>query len=237
MEQKNNQQGTIEKMAAAGLYFGHKTSKKHPKMEPYIYGTKNGVHIIDLNKTEEKIKEASDFIEKSVAENKKIVLIGTKVQIRKIVEETAIACGFSYVTNRWLGGTITNFESIKSRIDHLRDLRKKKEEGDLEKYTKKEQLMISREIESLEDKFGGLENLEETPDILIVLDMVGDITAVKEAKIKEIKIVGIIDTDTDPNLADYPIPANDDAISSIKYILDRIKEAAIKGKEKQIKEN
>jgi small subunit ribosomal protein S2 len=222
----------IEEMAKVGLHFGHKTSKVHPKMFPFIFGVRNNIHIIDLEKTKEKFEEALKFIQNLVLQNKVILFVGTKPQIKDLVKEIATELGFPYVNERWLGGTFTNFEVIKKRAEYLKDLEKKKAEGFFEKYTKKERAEIEEKIEKLQKKFGGIKNLEKLPDAIFVCDMVKDKLAVKEAREKGVKIIAISDTNADPTLADYPIPANDDAISSVKYILEKVKEVILKIKQK-----
>lgn len=224
MEKENDFKLDIEEMARAGLHFGHRTSKIHPKMEAFLYGVRNTVHIIDLEKTKEKFEEALKFIQELISENKILLIVGTKIQVKDLVKEFATECGLPYVNERWLGGTFTNFEVIKKRIEYFKDLERKKEEGEFEKYTKKERAKIDKELRDLEIKFGGIKNLERLPDAIFVLDMKKDDLAVKEAKMKGVKVVGISDTNCDPTLADYPIPANDDAISSVKYILEKVKE-------------
>jgi len=213
-----------EEMAKSGLHFGHRTSRVHPKMQPYLYGVRNTVHIIDLEKTKEKLGEALKFIQELIAENKILLLVGTKIQVKDLVKDIAKDCGLPYVNERWLGGTFTNFEIIKKRIEYFKDLEKKKAGGELEKYTKKERAKIDQELRDLEIKFGGIKDLEKLPDAIFVLDMKKDNLAVKEARMRGIKVIGISDTNVDPSLADYPIPANDDAISSVKYILEKVRE-------------
>ncbi len=213
-----------EEMAQAGLHFGHKSSKIHPKMKPYLYGVRNGVHIIDLEKTAEKLKEALSFMKEAVADGKIILIVGTKIQAKALVKQTAEECGLPYITERWLGGTLTNFETIKKRIDYFKDLERKKKEGELENYTKKERIKFDEELKNLEIKFGGIKILDKVPDIVFVLDMQKDDLAIKEAKAKDVKVVALADTNVDPTLADYPIPANDDAMLSAKYILEKVKE-------------
>jgi small subunit ribosomal protein S2 len=230
MVKETNFELNIEEMAKAGLHFGHRTSKCHPKMEPYLAGVKNTIHIIDLEKTAQKLKEALKFIQELISENKILLIVGTKIQVKNLVKEFATELNLPYVNERWLGGTFTNFEVIKKRIDYFKDLEKKRAEGSLEKYTKKERANIDQEIRDLETKFGGLKNLERLPDAIFVLDMRKDETAIREAKRKGIKIIGIAHTNVDPSLADYPIPASDDAISSVKYILEKVKEAILKTK-------
>ena len=222
-----------EEMTQAGLHFGHRTSKIHPKMGPYLFGVKNTVHIIDLEKTKEKFIEALKFIQQLISEGKILLLVGTKIQVKNLVKETAEECHLPYINERWLGGTFTNFEVIKKRIDYFKDLEREKREGELEKYTKKERIKIDQKLRGLKTKFEGIKNLERLPDAIFVLDMKKDALAVKEAEMKGVKIIGVCDSNADPTLADYPIPANDDAIPSVKYILDKVKETVLKTKPKK----
>lgn len=219
-----------EEMAEAGLHFGHRTSRINPKMKPYIYGVRNTVHIIDPEKTAEKFKEALKFIKKLISENKTLLLVGTKIQIKDLVKGIAKDCDLPYINERWLGGTFTNFETIKKRLEYFKDLEAKKKKGELTKYTKKERAKIDEELRDLEIKFGGIKELEKLPDAIFVLDMKKDALAVKEARKKGVQIIGIADTNIDPTLADYPIPANDDAISSVRYILEKVKDVILKTK-------
>lgn len=212
-------------MLQAGLHFGHKTSKVHPKMMPYISGVKNTVHIIDTEKITEKFKEALKFIQDLILQGGRILFVGTKIQARELTKNTAIECGQPYVVNRWLGGTFTNFEVLKKRIEYFKDLEKKKAAGELEKYTKKEKSKIDESLRDFETKFGGIKEMEKLPEAIFVLGIKKDALAVKEAKEKGVKVVAISDTNCDPTFLDYPIPANDDALSSIKYILEKVKEA------------
>lgn len=221
-----------EEMLEAGLQFGHRTSKTHPKMKPYLFGVRNSIHIFDVEKTAEKIKEALEFIQKLISENKTLLFIGTKIQAKNLVKETATEVGFPYVVERWLGGTITNFGVIKNRIDYFKDLERKKETGELEKYTKKERLEFDKELEKLRIKFGGIKEMSRIPDAIFIVDIKKDALAIEEAKKKGLKIIGICDTNTDPTLVDYPIPANDDAISAVNYILDKVKEVIKKAQQK-----
>jgi len=221
----------LEEMAKAGIHFGHRTSRIHPKIEPYLYGVRNNVHIINLEKTAEKLKEALKFIQKLISESKILLMVGTKIQTKELVKSLAIDCGLSYVNERWLGGTFTNFEIIKKRIEYFKELENKKSKGELEKYTKKERAKFDEELRELEIKFGGIKNLNQLPDAIFVLDIKKDYLSVKEAQLKGIKIIGLSDTNTDPTLADYPIPANDDAISSVKYILEKVKDVILKAKQ------
>lgn len=228
LKKKNDFGIKIDEMAQAGLSFGHRASKTHPKMKQYLSGEKNSVHIIDLEKTAEKLAEALDFIKEIVSSGKTLLLIGTKIQIRDLTKEAGEAVKMPYINGRWLGGTFTNFKTIQKRISYYKELKKKKDLGELGKYTKKERAKIEKEMRDLEDKFGGIMEMNNLPDAVLVLDLKKDILAVKEARKKGIKVIGIADANVDPTLADYPIPANDDASTSIKYILDKVKEAAKK---------
>lgn len=219
-----------QEMLAAGAHFGHRVSVSHPKMKLFLFGVRNTVQIIDLEKAAEKLKEALDFLRQAVVEGKTILLVGTKIQVKKIVEETAKASGLPWVAERWLGGTFTNFEIIHKRVDYLKNLEQKKASGELEKYTKKERLKIDKEIENLQKRFGGIRDLEKIPEIVFICDLKKDELAVREARAKNIRIVGLCDTNVDPSLADYPIPANDDAASSVKYILEKVKETVLGAK-------
>jgi len=233
-EEKQNKKDEFnldpKEMVGAGLHFGHRTSRIHPKMKPYIFGVRNTVHIIDLEKTAEKFKEALQFIKKLISEKKVLLFVGTKIQIRKLVKDVAEACDLPYITERWLGGTLTNFKTIKKRIEYFKEMEEKKKKGEFEKYTKKERAKIDQELKNLELKFGGIKNLEKLPDAVFILDMKNDSLAVKEARKKGLTVIAVADTNVDPTLADYPIPANDDAISSVEYILEKVKETILKSK-------
>lgn len=220
----------VEEMAKAGLNFGHAVSKLHPKMKAYVTGIKNNVHMIDLEKSAKEFENALAYLAKIVSEKKIILFVGTKVQMQGMVKTAAEACGMPYVTERWLGGTFTNFDTISKRVQHFKDLESKKDHGDFEKYTKKERMGFDKEIASLKVKFEGIKNMDKLPEAVIIFDLRGDETCAREAKRKGIKIVGLVDTNIDPVVADYPIPANDDAISSIKYILEKIQETITSAK-------
>ncbi len=214
-----------KEMLKAGVYFGHKTTKINPKMAPYIAGTKNNVHIIDVEKSAKKLEEALKFIQELRASGKILLFVGTKIQVKKLVKDIAEEYDLPYVNEKWVGGGFTNFKEISKRIEYYNNLEKKKNEGELGKYTKKERAEIDKEIQRLEKNFGGIKKMNKLPEAIFVLDMKKDNLAVKEARMKGIVVIGIADTNVDPTLADYPIPANDDAISSIKYILDKVAEA------------
>jgi small subunit ribosomal protein S2 len=216
---------STEDMQTAGLQFGHRVSRLHPKMKPFVSGIKNNVHIIDLEKTGKELAKALEMISKMAAEGKTILFVGTKIQMRDLVKQAAEASRMPYVVERWLGGMFTNFETIAKRVQYYKDLETKKASGELEKYTKKERAMFDKELEILKRKFEGVKHLAKLPDAVLLLDVKKDITAAKEARKKGVKIIGVVDTNIDPSFADMPIPANDDAISSIRYILDRVVES------------
>jgi small subunit ribosomal protein S2 len=223
---------TLEDIKRAGLDFGHRISKCHPKMKPYVVGVKGSDHIsiIDLEKTKDCFIKTLDYLKDFIKQKKTILFIGTKLPIRKLVQEIAQETKMPYAVNRWLGGTLTNFSIIQKRIKHFKELEEKKKSGELNKYTKKEQLEFDRELDRLEQKFGGIKNLEQLPDAIFVIDMKKDELSIKEAKQKGIIIIGIADTEVDPTKADYFIPANDDAISSVKYILEKVKKVILENK-------
>ena len=223
----------VSEMTEAGLHFGHRTSRIHPKIKPYIIGVKNTVHVFDLEQTAERLEGALDFIQKLISEDKKILFVGTKVQVKNLLKEVAEECNMPYISERWLGGTFTNFKTMKKRIDHFKELEEDKRKGELEKYTKKERLGIDKKLRNLEIKFGGIKNIIGLPDAVFVLDMKKDFLAIKEAGMKNIPVIAIADTNVNPNLATYPIPANDDAISSVSYILNKVKQVITNKKSKE----
>ena len=225
----------LEKMLKAGMHFGHRTSRWHPKMEPFIFGARNGVYILDLNKTSEKLSEALEFMQKLSSEGKNILFVGTKNQVKAPLKEMAIEAGMSHVTEKWLGGLLTNFLVIKKSIKKYTDLVSQKETGKLEKYTKKERLDFDREIAKLDLKVGGLVNLTKLPDAVFVWDVRKEKIAITEAKKKNIPVVAICDTNVNPEDVNYVIPCNDDATKTIKLVLGCVKEALLEGKaEKKI---
>ncbi len=220
----------LQEMLKAGVYFGHRTSRTHPKMLPHISGIRNTVHIIDLVKTKEKLESALQIISRLVSEGKVILFVGTKVQVRNIVKETAEAVDMPYVAERWIGGLFTNFDTLAKRIEKLKELEQAKEKGEWAKYTKQEQARLNLAARDLQEKFGGIRSLVKLPDALFVCDINKEHTAIREAKRKGIPIIAIADTNTDPTSVDYPIPANDDAISSVQYILGKIKTVILETK-------
>jgi len=214
----------VNEMLAHGLGVGHTVSRLHPKMKTYVSGIKNNTNVIDLEKTAKELSRALKFISNLVSDGKKIIFVGTKIQIKDLVKKAAENCDVPYVTERWLGGTFTNFGTILKRVEYFKEMENKKATGELEKYTKKERLKIDKELESLRIKFEGIKNMSKLPEAVFISDLKKDITCAREAKKKGIFIVAITDTNVDPTIADYPIPANDDAISSVGYILDKVSE-------------
>ncbi len=220
----------VDEMTEKGVHLGHRISKLHPKMANYVVGIRNTVHIIDLNKTKECLERALDFASKIFEEGGNIVLVGTKPPLRNLVKEIAESCGLSYVNERWLGGTFSNFKVISQRAKYYRDLKKEKIETGFEKFPKKEKMRKEKELVELEKKFEGIKDLEKIPEAVFICDVKVDKLALKEAKSKGVKVIAIIDTNVDPSSVDYPIPANDDAISSVRYILEKFKEVVKKAK-------
>lgn len=216
-------------MLKAGVHFGHQKSKWHPKMLEYIFGVRNNVHLIDLEKTIVQLEEAAAFAKDIVDKGGKILFLGSKKQIVEAVEQAAKDINMPYVINRWIGGTFTNSKVISSRVKHLLDLENKKSTGDLKKYTKKEQLLFDKEIEKLNAMFGGIKEMKKLPEALFVIDAKEEKSAIAEAKRMNIAIIGICDTNFNPEDLNYAIPANDDAMSSVKLILDEFV-GAIKSK-------
>ncbi len=207
---------SMQELFEAGAHFGHQTQRWNPKMAPYIFTQKNKVHIIDLAQTVEKLSDAKKFIEQTVSKGGKILFVGTKKQAQSIIKEEAEKCGMPYVSERWLGGMLTNFQTIASRTKYMKDLKAKLEENT--EMTKKEKLKGEEELKKLESNLGGIMDLTRVPDALFVVDISKEMTAVKEAKKIGLPIVAIVDTNVNPELVDYPIPANDDAVKAIKLV-------------------
>lgn len=222
----------IEEMFKRGVHFGHHKSRKNPKMNEFIFATKNNINIFDLEKTKIKLIEAMDFIVKTISEDKEVLFVGTKKQAKKIVESAAKKCGMPSVTERWLGGTFTNFNSISSRTRYLREGLEKMKEGGYAKYTKFEQMKKTEELERLERKMGGIKNMIKIPGAIFIASVIEDNLAIKEAKNRNIPIVALVDTNVNPLDVDYPIPANEDAVSSLKLMLAFMAKAVLEGKEK-----
>lgn len=216
-------------MLQAGVHFGHKASKWHPKMKPYIFGERSDIHIVNLEETAKKLKESLDFIKKTTAAGGVVLFVGSKDQAKEIVKRHAIECGMPYVTTRWLGGTFTNFKTIKSVTDRLTDLKAKQASGALAKYTKKEQLNFQKEIVKLEELVGGIEMLKKLPEAIFVVDVKAEKTAVVEARKKKVAVVALCDTNINPDDVDYPIPSNDDAVKTIEMMVGLVAAAVKEG--------
>jgi len=212
------------------VHFGHKSSKWNPRMKPFIYANRGGVHIIDLSSTAEKLEEAMKFLTTMASEGATMLFVGTKPQSFEIIKKAAKECGAFYIIKKWVPGCLTNFSTIKLRIKRLKDLKKEREETDFEKYTKKEKGQMIKEINTLEDAFGGVEELKGKPKVVIVADARRDVIALTEAKKLGIPSVAIVDTNADPGLVTYPVPGNDDAIKSLQYLIGKFEEAVVKGR-------
>jgi len=213
----------------AGVHFGHQTKRWNPRMRPYIYGARNGIHIIDLDQTAELFKRAYNFTADAVGRGGHVLFVGTKRQAAEVVREEAERAGQFYVTGRWLGGTLTNFRTMKSGIDRLREIEAQIEDGTIDSLRKKEALSIRREGEKLEKYLGGIKKMDALPSVLFVIDPQNEHIAVNEARKLHIPIVALTDTNCDPDLIDFVIPGNDDAIRSIKLIASRVADACLEG--------
>ncbi|HVV25812.1 MAG TPA: 30S ribosomal protein S2 [Candidatus Saccharimonadales bacterium] len=223
----------IKQLLEAGAHFGHKTERWHPKMAPYIHSKRGGSHIIDLTKTVEGLDEALSFLTKTASEGKQILLVGTKRQAQDIIKKAATETGMPYVTERWLGGMLTNWNTIGGRVKHLQDLENRMASGELaNKYNKLEVQRFQEEIDELNRLYGGVKELNARPGAVFVVDITHDANAVREAAKLGVPIVAIVDTNADPTPIKYPIPANDDAIKSIQLIVDYVQAAIEAGKAK-----
>lgn len=223
---------SVEDMLQAGMHFGHRSSKWHPKMQPYIFSARKGVHIIDLVKTREQLEQAMNFISELSANGKSVLFVGTKPQVKGLMKKVAQEMNMPYVSEHWLGGTLTNFAIIKKSIRKYKDLLEKREAGKLSKYTKKEQLQFDRQIAKLELAVGGLVELNKMPEAIFIWDLKVEKTALAEAKKKQIPIIAVCDTNVNPEGIQYVIPANDDASKAIALVLSVAKDAVITGRAK-----
>lgn len=228
----------IKKLLEAGAHFGHKTSRWHPKMAPYIHSKRGGSHIIDLTQTVSALETALQFIENTASEGKQILLVGTKRQAHDMIKETAESTGQPYVVERWLGGMLTNRNTIGGRIKHLKDLEAKMETGQLaSKYNKLEVQRYQEEIDEMNHLYGGIKNMSARPGAVFVIDITHDINAVREARKLNIPVVGLSDTNADPSQIDYPVPCNDDAIKALKLVVGYVQAAIEAGKNKYDKKS
>jgi small subunit ribosomal protein S2 len=217
-------------MLKAGMHFGHNTSNWHPKMAEFIFGARKGVHIIDLEKTQTQLEDALSTIKEITSRGGIVLFVGTKNQAKSIVKKYADACAMPYVTERWLGGTLTNFKQIKESLKRLKMLKDQRDKGELKKYTKKEQLMLEREIEDMEHKLGGIENMTRVPDAMFVVDARNEKTALKEASTTKMRVIAMCDTNVNPRLVTKIIPSNDDAVKSIELVCSLVCDAVKEGK-------
>ena len=230
-KEENKSQGVspeIEEMFRAGVHFGYSRTRRHPKMQPYLFGLRNNIEVFDLEEVRKKIEEAERFLKDLAEKRGVLVLVGTKPAVSSLIEKAAEELNMPYVASRWPGGLFTNFSEIRKRLDYLEDLKTKRSSGELEKYTKKEQLEFSEKITRLEQKFAGLVSLRKLPEAILLVDPCEESIATREASQLGIKRVGIVSSDCNPELVTYAIPANDSAPSSVKYILERLT-AAYKG--------
>ena len=222
----------IEAMLAAGVHLGHSRSKRHPAMGQFLWGVRNNIELIDLAKTKEKLDEALHFLEDLAADHKSVLFVGTRPSAKQLVEAAALATGYPYVTVRWIGGTLTNFKVIGKRIEELERLEHEQASGGFEKYPKRERMEREKDIERLCENFDGLRRLRKLPDALLIIDISHDDLAVREAARVGIPVVALTDTNTDPRRVRYPIPANDDARPSIAYMLERMRDAILRGQQR-----
>lgn len=219
-------------MLKAGVHFGHRSSRWHPKMKPFVFGIRGGVHIFDVEKTAEKLQEAVTFVEKLIAKGGTVMFVGTKSQAQDIVAKYAKACNMPYVNVRWLGGTLTNFGQLQKLVKHFLDLKDKRDKGELRKYTKLEQLHFDREIAELEEQIGGISTMSRMPDAIFIMDARHDKTAVRESITMKLPIIALVDSNVNPTGVRYVIPGNDDAPGSIEMIAHVMSDAVNDGKKK-----
>jgi len=225
---------TLGELLDAGVHFGHQSSRWNPKMFPYIYTEQNGIHVIDLVQTARLLKHAYNYVQKAAKEGKQFLFVGTKRQAAGIIAEEATKCGSHYINHRWLGGTLTNWSTVQGRVAYLNDLNQKEESGELNILPKKEAALLRRERDKLQQNLGGLTKMVQIPDIAIFVDPRREATAIAECKKLGITIISILDTNCDPNVVDIPIPANDDAVRSIKLILSTLSDGILVGQRSQV---
>ena len=221
----------MKQLLEAGVHFGHQTRRWDPKMAEYIFQARNGIHIIDLQKTSKKIDEAYEFLKTQAEEGKKVLFVGTKKQAQECIKEAAEKCGMYYVDQRWLGGMLTNFDTIQKRIQRLKELETMEQDGTFDVLPKKEVIILKKEMEKLEKNLGGIKEMDKLPGVIFLVDPKKERIAILEAKKLNIPVVGIVDTNCNPQDLDYPIPGNDDAIRSVSLIADVMANAIIEGKQ------
>ena len=221
----------MKQLLEAGVHFGHQTRRWDPKMAEYIFQARNGIHIIDLQKTSKKIDEAYEFLRSQAEEGKTVLFVGAKKQAQECIKEAAEKCGMYYVDQRWLGGMLTNFGTIQTRIKRLKDLETMQEDGTFDVLPKKEVINLKKEMEKLQANLGGIKEMTEIPGVMFIVDPKKEYNAIKEAQKLNIPVVGIVDTNCNPEVLDYAIPGNDDAIRAVKLITDVMANAVIEGKQ------
>lgn len=225
---------SLPQMLEAGVHFGHQARRWNPKMAPYIFTERNGVHIIDLVQTAQLIDEAYDYMRSSAEEGKRVLFVGTKRQAAGIVAQEAARCGSYYINQRWLGGMLTNWTTIKTRVDRLKELERRQESGAMDLLPKKEAAVLRRELEKLQKYLGGIKQMRKLPDMVVIVDQRREYNAVQECQKLNIPIVSLLDTNCDPDVVDIPIPANDDAIRSIKLVIGKLADAIYEGRHGQL---
>ena len=221
----------MKQLLEAGVHFGHQTRRWDPRMAEYIFQARNGIHIIDLQKASRKIDEAYEFIKEQVEEGKTVLFVGTKKQAQECMKEAALKCGMYYVDQRWLGGMLTNFDTIRSRVQRLKDLETMEQDGTFDVLPKKEVIGLKKEMEKLEANLGGIKEMNELPGVIFLVDPKKERIAILEARRLNIPTVGIVDTNCNPEDVDYAIPGNDDAIRAVKLIADVMANAVVEGKQ------
>ena len=227
----------MKQLLEAGVHFGHQTRRWDPKMAEYIFQARNGIHIIDLQKTSKKLDEAYAFLKEQAEEGKTVLFVGTKKQAQECMKEAAIKCGMYYVDQRWLGGMLTNFETIRTRVQRLKDLEAMQEDGTYDVLPKKEVILLKKEMEKLERNLGGIKDMEELPGVIFLVDPKKERIAILEARKLDIPVIGLVDTNCNPEDVDYAIPGNDDAIRAVKLIADVMANAVIEGRQGESFEN
>jgi len=226
---------SMKSLLEAGVHFGHQTKRWNPKMTKYVFGKRNGIYIVDLQKTVQCFNQAYEFVRDMAKEGRKFLFVGTKKQAQDAVKEAAEKCGSYYVNNRWLGGTLTNFPTIKGRVQRMKELEEMFNSGYVNRFKKKEVSTLKKEYDKLMKNLAGIRDMDEIPDIMFIIDIKREMNAVNEAKKLNIPIVAIVDTNSDPELVDFPIPGNDDAIRACQLIAERIADAINEGR--QLKED
>lgn len=222
---------SLKDLLEAGCHFGHKVSRWHPKAASFIYQTKDGIHIIDLAKTRDNLKKAGEFVKSLGEEGKILLFVATKRQAKGVVSEAARRVHIPYLTSRWVGGFATNWDEVKKNIDKVNDMRKDRDEGVWKQFPKHEQVKLDKDLRKLEKAYGGVVELVALPDAMFLIDIKTEVIALREASRRGIPVVAVVDTNTDPNLVDFPVPANDDAVGSIKYLTDYIADAYGEGRD------